>query len=387
MIPLNKVKIDSFRLLIPFKDVTILDTTLEQKVIAQILDTGEIQELENSETKSTIFKTEQGINSRFAIHHFFNEQKELTKYLAVIVNAKMLKEQYFQGIDKTNIHNAFNFINSQGVIKIDKETFLNAKVVDVDFCVDIILKDTSVKEFVKYANQIAKPKKETNVITYTQDKNTGIQFGHRLGVGKAYLKKQFLKYYAKLVSLKYDEKNIEFYKTFIEPRLFEKTIFSDQKEHKSILNESNFIRMETTIKNKDHFKTYGKNISTLKDLIQLDIQTDYFYFLRPQMQYMDVYQKILHNENETLTDKVYYQLMVQTSNNLSMDVQDTIPFLLNMLFPYNSDDKNLKQKRNQLKKKLIDIALKRKQEILKLNNKKNQQMMFEFETKKLLPKS
>lgn len=387
MIPLNKVKIDSFRLLVPFNNVTILDTTLEQKVIAQILDTGEIQELENSETKSTIFKTEKGINSRFAIHHFFNEQKELTKYLAIIVNAKMLKEQYFQGIDKTNIHKAFNFINSQGVIKIDKETFLNSKVVDVDFCVDIVLKDTSVKEFVKYANQIAKPKKETNVITYTQDKNTGIQFGHRLGVGKAYLKKQFLKYYAKLVSLKYDEKNVEFYETFIKPKLFQRTIFSDQKEYKSPINENNLIRMETTVKNKDHFKTYGKEINVLNDLLKLDIQTDYFYFLRPQMQYMDVYKRIVHNEKETLTDKVYYQLMVQTSNNLSMDVQDTIPFILNMLYPYDADDKTLKQKRNQLKNKLTDIALKRKQEILKLNNKKNQQIMMEFEIKKLLPKS
>lgn len=387
MIPLNKVKIDSFRLLVPFSQVTILDTTLEQKVIAQILDTGEIQELENSETKSTIFKTEQGINSRFAIHYFFNEQKELTKYLAIIVNAKMLKQLYFQGIDKTNIHLCFNFINAQGVIKIDKEAFLNAKVVDVDLCVDILLKDTTVKEFVKYANQIAKPKKETNVITYTQDKNTGIQFGHRLGVGKSYLKKQFLKYYAKLISLKYDEKNVEFYKTFIEPKLFEKTIFSDQEECKQIINDTNLIRMETTLKNKDHFKTYKKNIDTLKDLLNLDIQIDYFYFLRPQMQYMDVYKRIIHNENETLTDKVYYQLMVQTSNNLSMDVQDTIPFLLNMLYSYNVEDKNLNIKRSQLKKKLTEIALRKKQEILKLNNKKNKQLMLEFESKKLLPKS
>lgn len=385
MIPLNKVKIDSFRLLIPFELIKVIDTTFESKVFAKIYDTGEIEELENQEIKSTIFKTITGINCRFSIHYHFNEKREQQKYLGIIVNAKMLKEDYFTGINKSNIHKTFEFINSTGVIEINKEDFINAKVVDTDICIDLLLKNSTCKQLVTTIHQIAIPKKETSVISFNSKTNTGIQFGHRLSVGKSYLNKQFLKYYAKLVSLKYDTKNIEFFETYIKPKMFEKTLFADQQEYKNPFNDDNLVRMETTLKNKDHWKTYGKKVETLKDLIQLEL--DYSYFKRPQAIYMTAFKNIVEREDLTPTERLYLIHMKTLSNLYSIDVQDTIPFVVNEIFPYKSESKALKQERSRLKQKLLTLTLCHKEEIVRLNKDKNVKMQLEFEKFNLIPNS
>lgn len=386
MIPINRVKIDSFRLLIPFSQVTILDPTLESKVVAKIHDTGLVEELDDQEVKSTIFKTITGISCRFAIQYRLNGFGTQEKVLAVIVNAKMLKKAYFNGIDKTNIHEAFKFINDAGIIQISKETFLDAKVVDTDFCADILLQDTTCKELVQTAYQLAVPRKDTQAPKWTGKENTGIQFGHRLGVGKSYQKKQFLKYYAKLVSLKYDGKNREFYETYLEDIIHEKTLFSDGEVVDSPFKDDNFIRMETTIKNAAHFATYGKEVKTLRDLLQLDIKTDYSYFRRPQAHYMTSFKIIKHSTELTSSDKVHIGFLRQFAKNLSMDIVSVVPFVVDSIHPLNSDEKDLKTKRQRLKKKFTELAILDKKTIAENKTKKDLQKMIEFENYNLIPK-
>jgi hypothetical protein len=388
MIPLNRVKIDSFRLLIPYEQVKILDDTFESNVVAKIYDTGIVEDLDDKQTKNTIFKTITGIKLRFAISKKFNEQGIQEKYLEVIVNAKMLKQEYFNGIDKTNIHKAFNFLNSTGIVEITKEVFLSAKVVDIDFCFDVYLKQTTCKDVVKTAYELTIAKKDVAVGIWNEKTNTGIQWSSRAGVKKAYTTKQFLKYYAKLMSLKYDPSNVEFYETYLKDIVFGKTLFSDLSEYENPLNDNNFLRIETTIKNSDHFETYKiKNIKTLEQLLQLNIASEYAFFKRPQSVYMTGYKILKQVSEQTHQDKAYYIMMNAFSQIYSIDIQDTIPFIVNEFYPYDSKQKNLKQSRSQLKKKLLTIALKNKAQIINLNNEKQLQKKIEFEKLNLIPKS
>ena len=387
-IPLQKVKIDSCRILIPFELVNILDSTLEQNVVAQVFQDGHIEDLQNHQQKTTIHATHKGVKSRFAISHLFNEQGVQQKYLSVILNAKMLGFEYFQGINRNNINKVFEYINSFGVIEVKKEDFLYSKVVDVDLCFDVVLKNSTCSELVTTLYQLARPRKDVKIGTWKSKTNTGIQFGSREAVGKAYKTNQFLKYYAKMVSLKYDKNNIEFYETFIEPQIKEKTLFEDQQEYKEPFTDENLIRCETTIKNKAHFASYGLKIDTLKDLLLKEVQTDYFFFLRPQEAYITGFKPIQMKETETTNDKAYLMLMQMKAKEIGFTLEKdsfhVIDVLVNTLIPYEPQNK-IKKSRSVLKSKLEAIAFDYKTKIAVTYNKKQKQMKLEFELKNLLP--
>lgn len=382
MIPLNRVKIDSLRLIIPQSEVKILSDTFTKIPLEIYYDDGTIEEIEHPQPKLNIFKKEDGIRfklGRHAISNFSNEE-----YISIILSAKMLKEMYFMGIDKTNIHIAHSWIQSLGIIDIPKEAFLNAKVVDVDLCYDLILQEGTISELTKLCNEISIPNKEVNITHFKSKTNKGIQWGKREWVGKAYKTKQFLKYYGKLVSLKHDPENAEFYEKYAKKILFEKTLFSDGTEYKSPFTEDNFLRAETTIKNKDHFQTYGENIDTLRDLLNLDISTDYKYFKRPQSVYMSGYKEINTNIHLTFQDRVYFKLLEAESKLHGLDVMEIISFVVNDLHPFNTDNKNLKQSRHNLKKKLIQIVLYMRESKQKNSKSIGQQIVMEFQRHNLI---
>lgn len=382
MIPLNKVKIDSFRLIIPQSQVTILDDTFSKIPLEIYYEDGTIEEVDHPQPKLNIFKKKDGIKFRIGRHAISNFRTE--EYISVIVNAKMLLSQYFMGIDKTNIHLAHNWIQSLGIIDIPKEVFLNAEVVDVDLCYDLILRDGTIQELTKICNDISIPNKELNVTRFDSKTNKGIQWGKREWVGRGYTKKQFLKYYGKLYSLKYDKENVEFYEKYAKDILFEKTLFSDGTEYKSPFTEDNFLRAETTIKNKDHFNTYGENVSTLIDLLNLDISTEYKYFKRPQSVYMTGYKEIVTNVHLTFQDRVYWKLLQAESKIHGLELMEVISYVVNDLHPYDANNKNLKQSRHNLKKKLIQIVRYMQENILKQNRNIGHQIVMEFQRHNLI---
>ena len=385
MIPLNRVKIDSFRIHIPIEYVTIISNNFNKKVVANVYEDGTIEDCD-THTTPPIFKTITGINCRFDVKKLLSENKQQRTFVRIIVNAKMLKQEYFNGIDKTNIHKVFKFINDTGIIQITKEDFLYANVYDVDFCVDVLLQDTTCKELVQTAYQLATPIKDLLIKPYTSAKNRGIQFGMRKTAGKSYETKQYLKYYAKLVSLKHDKKNTEFYETYVKDIIHEKTLFADGTEQDSPFNEDNFLRMETTLKNSNHFATYGKQVKTLKDLLQLDIKTDYSYFRRPQAHYMTSFRIIKHSTELNTTDKVYIEMLKLNASWMAMDIFTVIPYVVDKIHPLHSKEKDLKTKRNRLRKKFTELAIIDKKTMMENKTKKDIQKMIEFEKNNLIPK-
>ena len=268
---LNKSKIDSLRLIIPFTDVTINPN--HKEFLRTLTTINEDAEVINSITNNT-YRLHSNPCSCHYLRAFIINNGVSEEVLKLGFSSKTLKSKYFEGINKENIDEIYNFIISENVIKISKETLLNAKVVDTDICKDILLKKADVKDVISYSKQLSIPKKQTNINVFNQNTNRGIEWGERNKVGKAYQSKQYLKYYAKSLELK--NHSFKFYDSYIR----------DNQALTKYLNDDKLIRIETTIKNRFHWLTYSIKIDTLRDLLNTDLEKHPNIFKRPISNYM-----------------------------------------------------------------------------------------------------
>lgn len=380
MIKFKVPKIDSLRLLVPLQEVKILDSKFLKTFISYCEETSEIDE-EATHIKTQVFNTINGIKTRFAIANLFNEEKVQTQYLAIGISAKMLKENYFEGINKNTIQSIFNYINSTGVIEISKETFLNAKAVDIDFCIDFKLKNTTCKEVFKICYEVTIPSKNIKPNHFDEKANRGIQWGDRDKVYKGYKTKQFLKYYAKLLELK--NNSPEFFNAYLKDKINEKTLFADGTEYSDSITEENLLRIETTIKNPNHFETYGIQCKTLLDLLNIDLSIHNAFFNRPIQTYMSGYRPINHSMELTLSEKVLIEHTKLKASSMNLQPMEVIEIIVYTMYPNGTDTKPsvLKNQRSKFRKKITDLLLidkKVMQENKKINSQKSLLEIQEF---------
>ena len=388
MIPFGKPKIDSLRLLIPLDEVEYIDSKFKQEFTPISLETGEVDE-EKIYKKLNIPKIESGISSRFGIEFRLNENKENVEYLVFVLTAKMLKEQYFTGIDKNTIQRCFNYLNETGIVKLSKEAFLKAKVVDVDICIDYQLQETTCKDVVLIAYDLTKETKETTAHKWTKKNNTGAEWGHRTYIGKSYHKKQFLKYYSKLIELKYN--STEFYNTFLKAEVEQNTLFADGTTEAPYFskkeNIDKLLRVETTIKNKAHWETYGLKVNTLLELLNVDLSKQNIIFNRPIANYMTGHKLIQHRTDLTPTERMLLQYMHTKAQLLGIEVQDTISSIVYEAFLGKEKTQTIRNQKSQYKKKLLNLLLQNKAEIVELNKESNQLKLEELLKFSLIPNS
>jgi len=343
MIPLNKPKIDSLRIRVPLSEVEVNESHSE--FFRTLTTVNSDSEVIDEHVKTTYFNKDGIISCSYAVKSFFG-----VDMLHIGFSSKLLKEGYFQGINKLNIEKCFDFINDEGLIVIPKDAFLKAEFVDVDFCIDYYLDEdlATVARVVEICNELTRPMKQINVIPYTRADNTGIQWGHREKVGRAYVQKQFLKYYAKAIEL--TNKSVNFYNKYLYNSLNETIVDADR----NILSKKNkffsldkLIRVETTIKNRAHFKSYNYNLKTLNDLLNLKLDVDFLQiFKRPMSIYMTGYREIKHAENMTINQRTKYLLCLYTAKYKKMSIEDVIPLLALQLYPQNKRAR--RDKRHQL---------------------------------------
>ncbi len=374
MFPLNKPKIDSLRILVPIKDIIVNHNEFLNNTFLINQDSEVLSE----ELKTTYFNTKVPISCSYAYApnlFFNNEQCDVVK---IGFSSKTLKKLYFNGIDKYTIKHCFDFINNEGVLTISKDAFLNAKVVDVDICFDIYLQDTHVKEVVSISNELTIPRKNTTQIKYLSNINTGIQWSRRNGVGKAYNTKQFLKYYAKAIELKNNSN--DFYKTYLEEEVNQDYIFADGTKYTppKYFDDNKLLRVETTIKNKEHWQTYGVKVETLNDLLKLDLYKHLYIFNRPINHYMKSDKRIAHRVEFTPTEEAFLLLIETQSKLKKIPKIDTIPYIAIRV------TKNKSQKSNYNKKltKLLEASTKSK----KNNNNTKLNTIDYLENISLIPK-
>lgn len=278
---LDVLKIDSLRVRVPIQLVEFLDKELYNEFAKFNTKTGEILTKKDEKTGEYLidthvvtrkYKVDKGIGISYRIDEVMTGAGgKKQKFLFIGCSSKMLKENYFEGLNKKNIKKVWDRIIEEGIVKLRLGDFLSSKVTDIDFCEDIYVLDKlkeiqEVKERM-HAKQIvkmwatatrAKYSGSSVVQTFLKKDNIGIQFRERDKIGRSYKTKPFLKLYAKLIELTYHSKDFkeEYLNT---PEL---------KEFKM----QYFMRMEATIKNGAHFKAYGiENIKTLNDLLHLDL--------------------------------------------------------------------------------------------------------------------
>jgi len=272
---LNRPKIDSLRIRIPYNKVIFIDEELGVVQGRFNYETAEIFQKEHPVTGELVDDTSvvyskyvetNGIKTRYAIRSVFegpcvgNQQ-----YVVVGLNAKMLQGHYFRGVSSDTIRLVWEYIVNQGIIYTDFQTFINSKISDVDICIDKytleilgdneFTREMTCKRIVEMSRTAAKNKDNTQ--GWTQIKNTGIEFGDRQKVGRRYRTKQYLKFYAKLVELEHNERSKEFKETYLDTTQIE------------AYDYHYFLRVETTIKNAAHFQIYDIEVRTLKDLLRV----------------------------------------------------------------------------------------------------------------------
>lgn len=362
---LNYPKIDSLRLLIPLNEVII---NKEHKVFTRTLTTIN----EDGEIVGTEENNSYRLHSNPCSSHYLNANVIIKgrqeRVIKLGFSSKTLKGNYFDGITKDNINDVYNFILSEGVIWLSKETLLNSRVVDQDICFDTLLQDSNVKDVISYASQLSIPHKETNANAFTQKDNIGIEWGHRNKVGRSYLKKQYLKYYAKSIELK--NNSSKFYNAYIK----------DNKELSEYLEDSKLLRVETTIKNNAHWNTYNLNVETLKDLLSLDLSKHLNVFERPINHYMTGANHI--NTRTTLTPNQKLQLAHLELLQLHFGINEE-EAIQRLVFTVTPDDR---RKRHQYKKTLLKLVDENRVKKIKKHDQNQTDIITELEKLKLIPK-
>jgi hypothetical protein len=215
--------------------------------------------------------------------------------------------------------------------------------------------------------------------------NKGIEWGKRTDVAKAYKTKQFLKYYAKVLELMHN--STDFYNAYIKDRLNEETLFSDNTIFAPNYNEENILRIETTIRNTEHFQTYGIKCTTLIELLNIDLLQHNAIFNRPIQTYMSGYKKITHNSKLTLTERGWIYSLNLLAKSMNLKPIEVVDILVIQMFPASQDTKLnvLKSSRSQFKKKLIELVHIDKKTMIQNKMKNTQISMDEMQDFGLIP--
>ena len=244
----TNTEIDSFKLRIPYNKVEIIDEKLEGTKITYVVETDEI--LKEFKDNALKFK-ENGISTRFAIEVMPTDNKGATKrYLTMLINAKLLKERYFEGITKDNIEVVYNELMQYNVARFSLQTFLEGFTTDTDFKTDVNCTLDEFEDMMQYFKFNARSSNQIGVgfQDFNKQTNKGIQFSNR--ETKQFKTNPFLKMYRKEIELKYKSKEF-------------KDAYLKGQDIKGI------SRFEYTLKNNQHYKAVGIKSNTLSHLLGL----------------------------------------------------------------------------------------------------------------------
>lgn len=244
-------KVDSLQLRIPKEDVEIIDSTFIDKLLLVHEKSGEI--LGEKKGKGHKETTPCGISFYIDATRRMDVTRDVDDRILdefiVFINAKHLKQKYFEGITIDNVDEIRKLINSIGVINISKEVFLDAGIYDVDFCVDFPATRREFREAIhRYYNMVQPRKRDVVKPPYDAQNNLGLSLNNRDNFTTA---KPYCKFYHKTVELQ--EKSTDF-----------------AKNHLSGIDYQDVGRFEVNLRNARQFSYFGlKRTKTLQQLLKL----------------------------------------------------------------------------------------------------------------------
>ena len=252
--------VDSLKVRIPITRVRILDESI-RGIVSKVVEAdgsgyqgrqfydmdGTLYNVIEEKQNTKASRDEYGIKTTFSIEKRAT-QFDTIEYLVILVNAKQLKQQYFEGIHVGNISNLHQYLISLGVVQFSLKELLKAECTDIDFKKDFEATDEDMKEAfdLMEKNSIPSSHIDVGVLPFWQNDNKGLQFNKRTTT--KIKTAPFLKIYSKTLDL-----------------LHKSNIFA-LAHFKEI--PQNLWRMEFTIKNKKHLASFGHG-NTLSDILSL----------------------------------------------------------------------------------------------------------------------
>ncbi len=242
---LEIAKFDSLRLRIPYDEVKCIDTTIEEKYHKFYPNTGEISKIEEMDLVK--WDETNGIKTKISIANLINNGI-LEKVFVLLINAKQLKERYFEGITIDNLPLVYEYIIKLNFIHFTYETFLNGFVSDIDICYDIkVTVPTMINSNREIHNNVKPSCARLVRPPFKRKDNTGLNFNER---NKATPSKPHIKIYHKTCEL--STRSIDFTTAYL-----------------NNFDIEDIGRLEFTVKNRGHFKYLGLYPKTFKDLLEV----------------------------------------------------------------------------------------------------------------------
>lgn len=269
--------IDSLKLRISLSNVEILNEVLGDEYYVFSKRTGEEITDENFK-KNAYFHENTGCKTFYKIENQIGEKGVVLPYLTILFTSKILSKDYFKGIQRSTLFQAYEQIIKQKVIYVTFENFMFGECTDTDVKIDLIPRVEATK-IISTIYSLAKPKKlaiEACSI-YKRKDNLGIQFALRKT--SRYINCPYLKFYEKRREL--GSKSEEFYFNHLSELDLPKEI----------------LRVETTIKNKKHFKYFGQQNTTLDSVTNNLDNIAVLAFKKAFKAHLDFSEKLLSNKN------------------------------------------------------------------------------------------
>ena len=246
--PQEKTNLDSLKIRIETSKIEITNIELRGTKITVLKETAEVLR----EFKDNALKfSNNGISTRFAIEimpiNSFGERKE---YLTMLVNSKLLKSRYIEGITLDNIRLVYNELQSYKVAKFTFKDFLNGACTDIDFKTDrrVPMKDfEEVLQTFKDNSRLSQ-EKEKGYRPFGGPMNKGIEFSKRATT--KFITNPFWKLYHKELEL--NSNSLKFKNCYLQDT-----------------NLKDLVRFEFTIKNKKHLKALELESNTLEYILNI----------------------------------------------------------------------------------------------------------------------
>lgn len=239
--------IDSLKIRLDKENVTVINPVLQDEFAVVSTTTGHIINDDNFK-RSAFFHEYQGIKTYYRIERQVSRDQSVKEYVTVLVSAKALEDLYFEGISSNTIEQLYSNLIGHKVIWCNQNTFYHGECTDVDIKIDFVPDGDAVDVISSLYDQ-AKPQKLAHraASVYRQKENLGIQYSLRKT--KCFKTAPYLKVYEKVRELTYKS------------HVFKDAFLSGIKLPDEVL------RVETTIKNRKHFKTLGQESTKIIDIV------------------------------------------------------------------------------------------------------------------------
>lgn len=325
--------LDSFKIRIPLSECKILNEGITGNLIIVNDKTGVI--LDKIFKKNAFPINDKGIHIYFAIEEQTTANQTRQSFITILITSKLLKEKYFEGITRQNIKQVYRSLMSYEVVSFTYKSFLNGELTDVDFKKDIQSND--IDKIIRGTYSLTKDLNKEVCKKYDRRNNKGIQWSERTTTEVN--RKPFIKIYHKGLDLKRSN-DIEFYENYL----------IDSQE---IID--NRIRIEFTIKNKKHFRSYQVNDTKLRSILKLSKEGKLKMFTDCISKHLDIYEIKPIKIRENLSPNIIIILKLM---DIAIKTEKYVPERLLDLLVEDIRDKSIKSKKKKELKILFEKRVK-----------------------------